>query len=74
MAVGARELELRFAHHPPREGQPAKFNVVRDNCLRLAVLIDDLVPDGREKSDALTNLEYVMYQANAGIARRERWE
>lgn len=72
MAVGSVELGIRFGPHPLRDGQAEKFNTICSASLRLALLIDELVPDSREKADALTNLEYVMYQANAGISRRER--
>ncbi len=71
MAIGADELETRFIHHPPTENQARRMARLRGECLELARVIDDLVPDGREKADALTNLDYVMYQSNAGIARRE---
>lgn len=37
-----------------------------------ASTIIDIVPDGREKSMALTKLEEVMFWANAGIARGEK--
>jgi hypothetical protein len=70
-SVGMTEIVTRFRHHAPSDEQQQRMQQVRQGCLDLAVLIDNVVPHSREKSDALTNLEYVMYQANAGIARRE---
>ncbi len=70
MAIGMDELVRRFRHHVPKDGQVDRFQRVRQACLELAVLIDEECPDSREKSDSLTNLDYVMYQANAAIARR----
>ncbi len=71
MAVGLDELVRRFRHHPPTEEQGRRMAEIRSHCLELAELVDELCPDSREKADALTNLDYVMYQANAAIARRE---
>lgn len=71
MAVGVDELVNRFRYHPPKEGQAERFQRIRDAALDLALLIDKECPDSREKSDSLTNLDYVVYQANAAIARRE---
>lgn len=70
MAIGNTELVTRFRYHQPRNGQTDKYEKIREACLDLAMLIDDLCPDSREKSDSLTNLDYVMYQVNAAIARR----
>jgi len=71
MAVGMSELVRRFRYHKPSEGQAAAMQRIRDACFDLATLIDGTCVDSREKSDALTNLEYVMYQANAAIVRRD---
>ncbi len=71
MAVGENELKTRFIHHLPSNDQARRMARLRGECLELALVVDELCPDSREKSDALTHLEYVMYQANAAIARRE---
>lgn len=64
------DLENRFAFHPAvDEATKTAHADVRDACLYLAYQINELVPDGREKSTAITNLEQVMMWANAGIAR-----
>jgi hypothetical protein len=73
MSTGKVELGLRFTAHPATEDQTRKMARLRGECLELALVIDELCPDSREKTDALDHLEYVMYQANASIARRE-WQ
>jgi uncharacterized protein DUF6894 len=42
---------------------------VREACRAAAEVVDRTVPDGREKSLALTKLEEATFWANAGIAR-----
>jgi hypothetical protein len=65
------DLEDRFRHHPPATDARRMAHVmVREDCLRLAKLIDELLPNCREKSTAVTNLEQVMFWSNAGIARQ----
>jgi hypothetical protein len=64
-------LENRFTYHPPKEGQAQKYELIRGTALNLAHLIDDLAPESREKSLAITKLEEVVMWANAAIARNE---
>ncbi len=67
----AELLAHRFAHHPPTTQVATEEHVfVREGCLWLATKLDDHLPDGREKALAMTNLEQVMFWANAAIARR----
>lgn len=70
MAVGADELRIRFTNHSVDQAQAETMQLISDGCLTLALLIDDSAPDCREKSTSLTNLDYVMSQAKAAIARR----
>jgi hypothetical protein len=59
-----------FNHHPPKnDGIVALHQAVRERCLQLAEFIDEILPDSREKSLAVTNLEQTMYWTNAGVAR-----
>lgn len=44
---------------------------VRDLCTQLALNLNDIVPEGREKSLVMTTLEEVMFWANAAIARQD---
>jgi hypothetical protein len=64
-------LEHRYSYHAPKDGQPAKYEAIRDAALEFAKLIDVLVPDSAEKSTAFTKLDEVVFHANAGIARNE---
>ena len=58
-----------FTYHAPNPGQPEKYVAIREKAKELALLINDLVPDSREKSIAITQLETCTFWANAGIAR-----
>lgn len=64
-------IENNFSYHAPKEGQPAKYEAIRNKAKELAYLIEEQVPNSREKSLALTNLEQATFWANAGIARNE---
>lgn len=62
-------IESAFTYHAPKEGQPQKYEAIRGKAKELAYLIDELCPDGREKSLAMTKLEECSMWANASIAR-----
>lgn len=64
------ELETRFTYHAPKADQPQKYTALRSKGLELAQLIEEMVPEGREQSLALTKIEEAVMWANAGIARR----
>lgn len=64
-----KNIENAFTYHAPKPGQPEKYQAIREKAKELAYLIDELVPDSREKSLAQTNLEQAVMWANAGIAR-----
>lgn len=63
------EIENKFTYHPPKEGQPAKYEAIRAKAKELAYLIDTECPNSREKSLAMTKLEEAVMWANAAIAR-----
>lgn len=63
------DLVNRFTYHAPTVGQPAVYEQLRGEALSLARSINDLIPDCREKSLAITNLEESIFWANAGLAR-----
>jgi hypothetical protein len=69
--INTEELQKRFTYHAPKEGQPERYEKLREEALVMAGLINDSCPDSREKSLALTKLEEVVMWANAAIARRE---
>lgn len=64
------DLEVRFTYHSPNAEQATKYPMIRTKAKEMAYLIEELVPEGRERSLALTKLEEVMMWANAGISRK----
>lgn len=62
-------IEDIFTYHSPKEGQPVKYQSIRDKAKEMAYLIEELVPESRERSLAMTKLEEAVMWANAGIAR-----
>lgn len=64
------DLEHRFAFHAATTAEKRdEHTSVRQACRRAADLIDELCPDGREKSLAITKLEEAMMWGNAALAR-----
>lgn len=63
------KIENAFIYHQPKEGQPEKYEALRSKAKELAYLIDELCPDSREKSLAMTKLEEASMWANASVAR-----
>jgi hypothetical protein len=66
-----KNIENDFTYHAPKEDQPDRYQKIRDKCKELAYLINNVVPESREKSIAFTKLEEVGFWSNAGIARNE---
>ncbi|SHI01912.1 DUF7681 family protein [Virgibacillus chiguensis] len=65
------QIENNFSYHAPKEGQVEKYNAIREKAKELAYLLEEVCPNSREKSVALTNLETSVMWANASIARNE---
>jgi hypothetical protein len=63
------EIDCNFTYHAPKDGQPEIYQDIRTLAKELALDINEVVPEGREKSLALTKLEEAVMWANAGIAR-----
>ena len=70
--MSPEELKTRFTYHPPKEGQPKKYEQLRGTAKHLATMFQELCPDSRELSLAITRLEEAVMWANAAIARREK--
>lgn len=66
-----QEITARFAliKAPADSPAPQAMDQIRHETEDLAHRINDLVPEGREKSAALTKLEEALFWANRGIAR-----
>ena len=64
-------IENTFIYHAPKPGQPERYTDLREKAKELAYLIEDLCPNSREKSIAMTHLETAIMWANASIARNE---
>jgi hypothetical protein len=68
--MDSRDIEHRFAFHAAsRQEKADEHTSARQGCRQLADRLNDLLPEGREKSLAITHLEQVMFWANAAIAR-----
>lgn len=67
----AKELEIRFTYHAPKDDQNVRYNELRAKGKEFAELIERYCPESREKALAFTELESAVMWANASIARRE---
>jgi len=65
------DLERKFSYHPPKLGQPEKYEIIRSMAKDLAYRINELCPDCEEKYESLKRLQESVFWANAGIARNE---
>lgn len=63
--------ENKFKYHAPKGNQAERYEALRNKAKELAHMIDELCPNSREKSIAMTNLEQASMWANASIARNE---
>lgn len=69
--IGNEELKIRFTYHPPAgHEEVGAYMTIREHALNYAEMLDEMCPDSREKSIAITKLEEVVMWANASIARR----
>lgn len=66
-----KKIANNFTHHAPTTEQTLRYEAVRELTGGLASTLTELCPPSRELSLALTNLEQVMFWANAAIARNE---
>lgn len=64
-------IERNFTYHTPKNDQPNRYQELRDKAKEFAYLIEQLCPNSREKSLAMTKLEESCFWANASIARNE---
>lgn len=72
MPADSERLHNTFTYHAPFGDQPLRYHAIRQKAKELATLIMTLTPPSRERSLALTELEYAIFNANAAIARNEK--
>lgn len=69
--IEREDLDRRFRFHPATtDDRRIDHETIRGSCGSLARIVNNHVPDGREKALALTKIEEAMMWANAGIARQ----
>lgn len=64
-------IENDFSYHKPKDDQPQRYEMIRDQAKQLAYTFAGCCPASRELSTALTLLEQSVMEANAAIARNE---
>jgi hypothetical protein len=62
------DLERTFTYHRPFGTQPQRYEAIRQTAKELAATVNNLCPDSREKSLALTAIQQAVMWANAAIA------
>lgn len=66
------DINNRFEYHAPRNKEEVEDHErVRWLTHAVALKLNDILPEGREKSLALTHLEEAMMWANAALARNK---
>jgi hypothetical protein len=65
------QIENKFTYYKPKDDQAKKYEVIRLSGKRMAYLLSNLCPEGRELSLAITKLEESVMWANASIARNK---
>lgn len=66
------QLANIFTYHKPFGTQASRYEQLRENAKQLAIEINSLCPESREKSLAITNLQQAIMWANASIAINEK--
>ncbi len=67
--MDTNDIINRFNFHDASILKNNKMDTIRKLILDLGLELNSLCPDSREKSLAFTNLEEVMFWANASISR-----
>lgn len=65
----AEYVRKAFTYHAPDDRAKEAHSVMRECSRYIALQVMRWVPEGRERSLALTKIEEAMMWANAGIAR-----
>lgn len=65
------DIAHRFAFHAATTDEKRDAHTsIRQACRRLADQLNEQIPEGREKSLAITHVETAMMWANAALARQ----
>lgn len=70
--MSKEEIDNIFTYHAPVGNQPMRYEMLRAGAKILAERINEMCPDSREKSLAITNLQQTIMWANASIAINEK--
>jgi hypothetical protein len=65
------QIENIFTYHAPVGDQTARYAELRAKGQELALLVNKICPDSREKSVAITYIQQAIQMANASIAITE---
>lgn len=66
--IGTEELINNFGYHRATAESAPKHALVRMKFLEVAIELDQILPDSRDKSLAFTKLQEAMHWANSAIA------
>ncbi len=65
------QIQNIFTYHAPFGDQPKRYHNIRDEAKQFCELLNELCPESREKSLAITLLQQCVQMANASIAINE---
>jgi hypothetical protein len=74
MPLGLREVVRRLGYHRATEATISAFEDNRHRFIELTLWLDENLPDGREKTNSLDNLQQSLFWANASVAYTDRSE
>ena len=70
MPLGKEEIQNRFGYHQGTGVTMPQHERVREAYIMFAEFLDEVLPDGRAKSTAFTNLQQSSMWANFGVAEQ----
>lgn len=71
MALGKDEIAKRFGYHRATSDSAPVHNQVRQIFVNAATSLDLLIPDGCDKSLAMTHLQEAMHWCNSAVAMED---
>jgi hypothetical protein len=66
--ITAADVEELFTYHAPKEGQPERYQAIREAAKNLANVIIANTPASADQSAAIRHLREAVMTANASIA------